>query len=69
VTARAGALTQVRLVQSGTSYISQDDMRSPSGWASWRTSTPSTFGRTAPPRRENVKAGQILVIMQAASSR
>jgi len=27
VTARAGALTQVRLVQSGTSYISQNDMR------------------------------------------
>jgi hypothetical protein len=66
VTLKAGALTQRRLVQSGTSYLSQDDMRrhfglggaSQAEWVEVRWPDGTTT------RRENVKADQTLAIEQ-----
>lgn len=66
VTLKAGPLTQRRLVQSGTSYLSQDDMRRHFGlgaasqveWVEVRWPDGTTT------RRENVKADQTLVIEQ-----
>jgi hypothetical protein len=64
VTARAGAVTQTRLVQSGTSYISQNDMRPHFGLGSaaqvdslevrWPDGTTS--------KMTNVKANQIVAV-------
>jgi hypothetical protein len=64
VTAHAGALTQTRVVQSGTSYISQNDMRLHFGLGAatrvdsvdvrWPDGTPSKL--------TNVKANQIVTI-------
>jgi hypothetical protein len=64
VTARAGALTQKRVVRSGTSYISQDDMRQHFGLGDstvvdsvevrWLDGTVT--------KRENVKADQVLTV-------
>jgi hypothetical protein len=64
VTARAGPLTQTRIVQSGTSYISQNDMRVHFGLGSlsqvdavdvrWPDGTTSTT--------TNIKANQIVTI-------
>jgi hypothetical protein len=66
ITARTGALTQKRLVQSGTSYISQDDMRQHFGLGTagqvesvevrWPDGTVS--------RLDNVKANQIVEVAQ-----
>lgn len=66
VTVRVDAPAQIRNVRSGTSYISQDDMRAHFGLGAatqvdvvevrWPDGTTS--------RRENVKAGQTLVIEQ-----
>ena len=66
VTVRAGKLTLKSLVQSGTSYISQDDMRRHFGLGAattvdtvevlWPDQTRTT--------RENVKANQIIEIVQ-----
>jgi hypothetical protein len=64
VTARAGTATQMRIVQSGTSYISQNDMRMHFGLGSashvdslevrWPDGTLS--------KRANVKANQLIAI-------
>jgi hypothetical protein len=64
VTARTGAVAQKRLVQSGSSYISQEDLRLHFGLGSamtvdsievkWPDGTTTT--------RTNVKANQILEI-------
>lgn len=66
ITVRAGKLVQTRLVQSGTSYISQDDMRQHVGLGSatqvdaievrWPDGSTS--------RQDNVKANQIIEIAQ-----
>jgi len=66
VSVRVDAPAQIRNVRSGTSYISQDDMRAHFGLGAatqveavevrWPDGTTS--------RRENVKAGQTLVIEQ-----
>jgi hypothetical protein len=66
VTVKAGALSLLRLVQSGTSYLSQDDMRQHFGLArqpradsievSWPDGTST--------RLENVKANQLVEIRQ-----
>ncbi len=66
VRARTGEVTQMRLVQSGTSYISQNDMRLHFGLAA-ATAIDSLEvlwpdGRTS--RVENVKANQILKIAE-----
>ena len=66
VTAKTGTVTEMRLVQSGTSYISQNDMRLHFGlgaatqvdvvevrWPDGKTS-----------KLENVKANQILKVQQ-----
>lgn len=66
VTLKAGALTQRRLVQSGTSYLSQDDMRRHFGlgdatsveWLEVRWPDGTTT------RREKVKADQTVEIAQ-----
>jgi enediyne biosynthesis protein E4 len=66
VTLKAGASTQRRLVQSGTSYLSQDDMRRSFGlgdatqveWLEVRWPDGTTT------RRENVKADQTIAIEQ-----
>ena len=66
VTLKAGALTQKRLVQSGTSYLSQDDMRRSFGlgaatqveWVEVRWPDGTTT------RRDNVKADQTIAIEQ-----
>jgi hypothetical protein len=63
---KAGAATQMRLVQSGTSYLSQDDMRRHFGlgaasraeWVEVRWPDGTTT------RREDVRADQTLVIEQ-----
>jgi hypothetical protein len=63
---KAGAATQMRLVQSGTSYLSQDDMRRHFGlgaasraeWVEVRWPDGTTT------RREDVKADQTVVIEQ-----
>jgi len=66
ITARAGAITQRRLVQSGTSYLSQDDMRQHFGLGAatqvdlievrWPDGTST--------RLENVKANRLVEITQ-----
>ena len=66
VTLKAGALTQRRLVQSGTSYLSQDDMRRHFGlgdatqveWVEVRWPDGTTT------RREGVKSDQTIAIEQ-----
>ena len=68
VTARAGALVQKRLVQSGSSYISQEDKRLHFGLGgagqvdslevAWPDGTTTT--------RQNVKANQIIDVTQPA---
>jgi hypothetical protein len=66
VTARAGKLSQVRNVRSGTSYISQDDMRQHFGLG--RATTVDAVevrwpdGKTT--KLENVKADQLLEVRQ-----
>jgi hypothetical protein len=66
VTLQAGGLTMKRLVRSGTSYISQDDMRQHFGLgaaaaADWVEVTWPDQTKT---RLENVKANQVLEIRQ-----
>ena len=66
VTARAGDVRHVRLVQSGTSYISQDDMRLHVGLGA---STSADVVEVRWPdgtttKREQVKANQIIEIAQ-----
>jgi hypothetical protein len=66
ISAKAGKRTQMRLVQSGTSYLSQDDMRQHFGLGPekqvdvldvrWPDGTTSTL--------QNVKANQILQVEQ-----
>ncbi|HSL20764.1 MAG TPA: CRTAC1 family protein [Vicinamibacterales bacterium] len=66
ITVRTGTLAQIRLVQSGTSYISQDDMRQHVGLGAatrvdaievkWPDGTTTT--------RKDVPAGQVVVIEQ-----
>lgn len=70
VTVKAGAVVQMSLVQSGTSYISQDDMRRHFGLATaaqvdaievrWPDGTAT--------KMENVKANQIIEIRQGAGT-
>jgi hypothetical protein len=67
VTMKAGALTQTRVVQSGTSYLSQDDMRRHFGLGA-QTEAESVDvlwpdGTTSHVKK--VKADQILEIVQA----
>jgi hypothetical protein len=71
VTVKAGALTMKRLVQSGTSYISQDDKRQHFGlagateaeWIEVRWPDGTTT------KREKVKANQILEIQQGEAAK
>ena len=66
ITARAGKLAQMRLVQSGTSYLSQDDMRQHFGLGRepqvdvlevhWPDLTTT--------RLENVKPNQVVTVEQ-----
>ena len=66
VTVKAGPLSLMRLVQSGTSYISQDDMRQHFGLGP-RTQADSVEVRwpdDTVTRLENVKANRVLVIEQ-----
>ena len=66
VTARAGAATQRRLVQSGSSYLSQNDMRLHFGLGaaaqldSLEVQWPD--GKTS--KMENVKANQVLRVQE-----
>ncbi len=65
VAATAGGVRHVRLVQSGTSYISQDDMRLHVGLGASDTADVEVRwpdGTTT--RREQVKANQIIEIVQ-----
>jgi hypothetical protein len=66
VTARAGPLSQLRLVQSGTSYLSQDDMRCHFGLGAAATvdSLEVRWPDGSLTRLQNVKANQKLVIAQ-----
>lgn len=67
VTAKAGKLSLMRLVQSGTSYISQDDMRQHFGLgaAARIDSLEVRWPDGTLTRLENVKANQPLVVEQA----
>jgi hypothetical protein len=64
VTARTGTITQKRLVQSGSSYISQEDLRLHFGLGSAATvdSVEVKWPDGTTTSRENVKANQILEI-------
>ena len=69
VVARAGGATQRRLVQSGTSYISQDDMRQHFGLgaATQLDSVEVTWPDGTTTRFENVKANRLLEVKQPGS--
>jgi enediyne biosynthesis protein E4 len=65
VTARAGDVRHLRLVQSGTSYISQDDMRLHIGLgAAENVDVEVRWPDGTTTKRENVKADQIIEIVQ-----
>jgi hypothetical protein len=66
VTVKAGKLTLMRLVQSGTSYLSQDDMRPHFGLgpAKQADSLEVTWPDGTTTRVENVKANQLVTIEQ-----
>jgi hypothetical protein len=66
VTARTGTSTQRRLVQSGSSYISQEDKRVHFGLgkATQADSLEVTWPDGTKTAMENVKASQILEIQQ-----
>jgi hypothetical protein len=66
LTVRAGDMQQVRLVQSGTSYISQDDMRLHVGLGALTAvdSVEVRWPDGTTTRRENVKANQVIEIEQ-----
>jgi hypothetical protein len=66
VTLRAGRLSARRLIQSGTSYISQDQMRAHFGLgaAAQADSLEVRWPDGSTTRRENVKANQRLTIRQ-----
>jgi hypothetical protein len=66
VTARAGKLAQIRNVRSGTSYLSQDDMRVHFGLGAATVVSALEVlwpdGKTT--KLENVKADQVLEVKQ-----
>jgi hypothetical protein len=66
LTIRAGALTQKRVIQSGTSYISQDDMRQHVGLgrATQADSIEVRWPDDSTTKMERVKANQIIEIKQ-----
>jgi hypothetical protein len=66
VTLKAGTRTQTRLVQSGTSYLSQDDMRQHFGLGPLKQadSVEVLWPDGTTTRMENVKANQLLEIRQ-----
>jgi hypothetical protein len=66
LTVRAGALTAKRLIQSGTSYLSQDDMRQHIGIgrAAEADSIDVRWPDGSTTRREHVQANQVLEIRQ-----
>ena len=66
VTVRTGGTTQVRDVRSGTSYLSQDDMRAHFGLgkAAQADAVEVRWPDGTTTRMENVKAGQVLAIVQ-----
>jgi hypothetical protein len=66
IVARVGAQTQRRLVQSGTSYISQDDMRQHFGLgaAAQVDSLEARWPDGTSTRLENVKGNRILEVVQ-----
>jgi hypothetical protein len=66
VTVKAGALAQTRVVQSGTSYLSQDDMRRHFGLgaATRADSVEVRWPDGTSTRLENVKADALLVVPQ-----
>lgn len=66
ITARTGTVTQRRLVQSGTSYISQDDMRQHFGLgaATQLDSVEVKWPDGTTSRLENVKANRLLEVKQ-----
>jgi len=66
VTVRAGKLQMMRLVQSGTSYLSQDDMRRHFGLgaATQADALEVLWPDGATTKLENVKANQLLEIKQ-----
>jgi hypothetical protein len=66
VTVRAGGAVQVRVVRSGTSYLSQDDLRQHFGLgaAAEAESVEVRWPDGTTTRRENVKADQTLLIEQ-----
>jgi hypothetical protein len=66
VTLKAGTRTQTRLVQSGTSYLSQDDMRQHFGLGPLKQadSVEVLWPDGTTTRLENVKANQLLEIRQ-----
>jgi hypothetical protein len=66
ITARAGTITQRRLVQSGTSYLSQDDMRQHFGLgtATHVDSIDVRWPDGTSTRLENVKANRLVEIAQ-----
>jgi enediyne biosynthesis protein E4 len=69
ITARTGTVTQRRLVQSGTSYISQDDKRQHFGLgaATQLDSVDVKWPDGTSTRLENVKANQLLEVKQPGS--
>ena len=71
VTVKTGDVTQKRLVQSGTSYLSQDDMRQHFGLGGAGTadSIEVTWPDGTTSRREKMKADRILEITQDGSGR
>ncbi len=70
VTVRAGRLTQTRNVRSGTSYLSQDDMRLHFGLAREKQadSVEVLWPDGTRTKLENVKANQVLRIRQSESA-
>ena len=66
ITVRAGGVAQLRLVQSGTSYLSQDDMRQHFGLgpATQADSLEVRWPDGTTTRLDNVKADQIVAIKQ-----
>ena len=69
VTVKAGGQTQMRLVQSGSSYLSQDDMRVHFGLgkAERAEEIEARWPDDSMSRRKNVAANQLVVIEQPAA--
>ncbi|HTM23981.1 MAG TPA: ASPIC/UnbV domain-containing protein, partial [Vicinamibacterales bacterium] len=69
VTVKSGAVVQKGLVQSGTGYLSQNDMRQHFGLAGATTvdSVEVTWPDGTTTRRDSVKADQVIQIAQEAA--